>query len=79
MIPLADEFAKECKSVVGIATTKPKTVVTRACEIPPAIILGSPVPNKVICWNVTIIPVTVPSNPAKGATTDIIFTTGIPL
>ena len=68
-MPLAEELAKECKSVVGIATTRPKTVVTRAWEIPPAIIFGSPVPNKVICWKVTIIPVTVPKSPAKGATT----------
>jgi hypothetical protein len=30
IIPLAEELAKECKSVVGIATTKPRTVVTRA-------------------------------------------------
>ena len=46
-------------------------MVTRAWEIPPAIIFGSPVPNKVICWKVTIIPVTVPRSPAKGATTEI--------
>ena len=43
-------------------------MVTRACEIPPAICFGSPVPNTVIAWNVSIIPITVPSNPSNGAT-----------
>ena len=67
IIPLAEELANEWSKVVGIATTRPRTVVTNACDIPPAMILGSPVPNKVICWKVTIIPVTVPNSPAKGA------------
>ena len=75
IIPLAEELANEWSKVVGIATTRPSTVVTSACDIPPAMILGSPVPNKVICWKVTIIPVTVPNSPANGATTDMIFTT----
>ena len=30
--------------------------------------LGSPVPNKVIAWKVSIIPITVPNKPNKGAT-----------
>ena len=60
-------------NTIGIATTKPKTVVTKACEIPPAINLGSPVPNKVIAWKVLIMPVTVPSKPIKGATTEMIL------
>ena len=79
MIPLAEDAVKECKSVVGIATNKPNTVVTSACEIPPAISLGSPVPYKVIIWKVTIIPVTVQSKPAKGPTTEIILTAPITL
>ena len=36
-------------------------------------------PYKVIIWNVTIIPVTVPRRPANGATTEIILTAPIPL
>ena len=75
---LAEDCKNECANVVGIATTRPKTVVTRACDIPPAIIFGSPVPNNVICWKVIIIPVTVPNRPASGATTDTIFTKLIP-
>ena len=64
---------------MGIATNKPNTVVTSACEIPPAISLGSPVPYNVIIWKVTIIPVTVPNKPANGATTEIILTAPMPL
>ncbi len=60
-------------SVIGIATTRPSTVVTSAVEIPPAISFGSPVPNKVMAWKVLIIPVTVPSRPISGATTEIIL------
>ena len=52
----------------GTAAISPNIVVTSACEIPPAISLGSPVPNNVIDWNVSIIPTTVPSNPRRGAT-----------
>jgi len=52
----------------GAATINPNIVVTRAWEIPPAICLGSPVPNNVIAWNVSIIPITVPRSPNKGAT-----------
>ena len=55
----------------GAATISPNIVVTRACEIPPAINLGSPVPNSVIAWNVSIIPITVPRSPNKGATVAI--------
>ena len=44
-----------------------------------AISLGSPVPYRVIIWKVTIIPVTVPNKPARGATTEIILTAPIPL
>ena len=52
----------------GTAAIRPNIVVTNACEIPPAINLGSPVPNKVIAWKVSIIPITVPNNPNNGAT-----------
>ena len=79
IIPFAEDAVNECNSVVGIATSKPKTVVTSACDIPPAISLGSPVPYRVIIWKVTIIPVTVPNKPANGATTEIILTAPIPL
>ena len=39
-------------------------------------IFGSPVPNNVICWNVIIIPVTVPNRPAGllGTVTGMIIT-----
>ena len=47
----SDRIVKNNKD--GIATHNPKTVVTKAWEIPPAIKLGSPVPNKLIDWNVT--------------------------
>ena len=46
-----------CKSTIGMATVKPSTVVTSACEMPPAISFGSPVPNRVMAWKVTIMPV----------------------
>ena len=49
----------------------PNIVVTNACDIPPAISLGSPVPNKVIAWKVSIIPITVPNKPNRGATVAI--------
>ena len=64
-------FKMAYNSVIGIATTNPNTVVTNAVEIPPAINLGSPVPNKVIAWKVLIMPETVPSSPINGATTEI--------
>src|SRR6056297_843995 len=67
-----------CSSTSGIATVRPSTVVTRACEMPPAISFGSPVPNSVIAWNVTIMPVTVPSSPSSGATTEISFKNRMP-
>ena len=47
---------------------RPSIVVTSAWDIPPAICFGSPVPNSVIAWNVSIMPITVPSNPRRGAT-----------
>ena len=47
---------------------KPSMVVTNACDIPPAINFGSPVPNRVSAWKVTIIPTTVPKSPSSGAT-----------
>ena len=65
--------------VAGIAVIKPSMVVTRASEIPFAIVFGSPVPNKVIAWKVLIIPVMVPNNPNKGATTEINLTNQIPV
>ena len=58
---------------VGMATRKPRTVVTKAPEIPPAIALGSPAPKMVIAWKVTIMPVTVPSSPINGATAEMIY------
>ena len=57
--------------VAGMAVIKPSIVVTNASEIPFAIVLGSPVPNKVIAWKVFIIPVIVPNKPSNGATTEI--------
>ena len=47
---------------------RPNIVVTKACEIPPAISFGSPVPKSVIDWKVSIIPTTVPNKPKSGAT-----------
>ena len=58
----------EIKQKKGAATIKPNIVVTSACDIPPAICFGSPVPNTVIAWNVSIIPITVPRRPRSGAT-----------
>ena len=51
----------------GAANIKPSIVVTKV-DIPPAICFGSPVPKTVMAWNVSIIPITVPSKPSKGAT-----------
>src|SRR6056297_2173175 len=62
-----------CSSTSGIATVRPSTVVTRACQMPPAISFGSPVPNSVIAWKVAIMPVTVPSSPSSGATAAMIL------
>ncbi len=73
---LARLCTKVCRNTVGMATTRPSTVVTRAVEIPPAISFGSPAPYSVMAWNVTIIPVTVPSRPSSGATTEMIFRNG---
>ena len=75
IIPFADDAVKECKSVVGIATNRPNTVVTSACEIPPAICFGSPVPNSDNAWKVFIIPMIVPNRPNKGEITEINLTT----
>ena len=66
-------------NVAGIAVIKPSMVVTRASEIPFAMVLGSPVPNNVIAWKVFIIPVIVPNNPNSGATTEINLTSQIPV
>ena len=52
----------------GTAAIKPSIVVTNAWDIPPAMSLGSPVPNNVIAWKVSIIPITVPRRPNNGAT-----------
>ena len=65
--------------VAGMAVIRPNIVVTRASEIPFAIVFGSPVPNKVMAWKVLIIPVIVPNNPNNGATTDINLTNQIPV
>ena len=62
-----------------MAVIKPSIVVTNASEIPFAIVLGSPVPNKVIAWKVLIIPVIVPNKPSNGATTEISLTNQIPV
>src|SRR5690606_24471453 len=62
-----------CSSTIGIATTRPSTVVMSAVEIPPAISFGSPVPNSVIDSKVRIMPVTVPSRPSSGATAAMIL------
>ncbi len=51
----------------GIATSKPKAVVTRASEIPPA---TAPIPEVfcvAICWKAFKIPTTVPNSPINGA------------
>ena len=53
----------------GMATQSPRTVVTKAWEIPPAIKFGSFVPDRLIDWNVRIIPDTVPRRPSNGDTT----------
>ena len=60
-----------CSKVVGMATHKPSTVVINAVEMPPAMVFGSPVPNRVMAWKVRIMPMTVPSRPSSGATTEI--------
>ena len=47
--------------------------MTKAIEIPLAMVLGSPVPNSVIIWKVSIIPTIVPKRPISGATIEISF------
>ena len=54
-----------------MATQRPSTVVIKAVEMPLAIVFGSPAPNSVMAWNVSIMPITVPSSPINGATTEI--------
>ena len=54
-------------SRIGIATDRPSAVVTSAWLMPPAIMRGSPVPNRVMSWKVWIMPTTVPSRPSRGA------------
>jgi len=51
----------------GIAATKPSYVVISASEITSERLLASPVPKRVICLKVLIMPVTVPSSPIRGA------------
>ena len=55
-------------SSMGMATISPSSVVTRASDMPPDSIFGSPVPYSVMISKVEIIPVTVPSRPSRGAT-----------
>ncbi len=68
--PWCSLLTKAWINTSGIATKSPSIVVTSASEMPPAIIFGSPVPNRVIVWKIWIMPVTVPSRPISGATTD---------
>ena len=51
----------------GIAVTKPNFVVTRASEIPLASSLFSGLEKLVICRKTSIMPVTVPNSPSRGA------------
>ena len=51
------------------AATMPAIVGSVAFETPPAIALASPPPLNAITWNTSIIPVTVPKSPNKGAST----------
>ena len=48
-------------------------------EMPPAISLGSPVPNNDMVSNTSIMPVTVPNRPSNGATTEMILIQLMPL
>ncbi len=47
--------------------------------MPPDISFGSPVPNSVIDWNVSIMPVTVPSRPRSGLPTLAVLAAVSPL
>jgi len=55
------------------AVVIPAIVGSVAFETPPAIDLASPPPVKAITWKTSIIPVTVPSNPKRGANATHVF------
>ena len=55
------------KISVGMAITKPKAVVIRASEIPPANMRGFTLASWERVANTEIIPITVPSKPSSGA------------
>jgi len=62
-----------------MATSRPKAVVTRASEIPPA---TAPIPEVfwvAICWKALRIPTTVPNRPTKGAVAPMVARTARPL
>ena len=52
----------------GIAISIPAAVVIKAFEIPGIIMVGFAVEPRSITKNDSIIPITVPNNPSKGAT-----------
>ena len=51
----------------GIATLMPAAVVIRASEMPPASWFGSPVPSRRMTLKTSIMPMTVPRRPSRGA------------
>ena len=55
------------------AVVIPAIVGKVAFETPPAIDLASPPPVKAITWKTSIMPVTVPSRPNKGARATHVF------
>ena len=64
--------------MVGIATTKPISVVTSAWPIPAASWSGLAMPPDAAIWlNASIIPSTVPVNPSIGAMDPIKFRTSV--
>ena len=75
--PLTFRVTKAWQMRAGTATTRPNFVVIKASEIPPESIRGSPVPKTVIMLKVFIIPVTVPSNPRRGAVAAVRAISGI--
>ncbi len=64
-LDLRDKMAYKTND--GMAAIRPSSVVIRASEIPSERLLASPVPKRVICLKVLIMPVTVPSRPISGA------------
>jgi hypothetical protein len=63
----------------GMATSRPKAVVTRASEMPPA---TAPMPEVfwvAICWKAFRMPMTVPSSPTNGAVAPMVARTARPL